>query len=205
MRRVIPVTVLSAALGAVVLGGCSTPVKAGAAAVVGDERVSASSIEATATSVREQAAEEELGELDGATLNRITVERAIRSLLTAELAEREGVSVSEGEVDDYLAEIEAAGQSEQLNIDALNNGVPSSELRGEVNDFLLRQKVGEELVEGTGPEVEQERGVAVSDAIVALAEEIRVSVSPRYGTWDAETISILPGDNDLSRLPSGSP
>jgi hypothetical protein len=205
MRRVIPATVLSAVLGSVVVSGCSTPVKAGAAAVVGDERVSTSSVEATATSVREQAAEEELGELDGATLNRITVERAIRSLLTAELAEREGVTVSEGEVNDYLAEIEAAGQSEQLNVDALNNGVPSTELRGEVRDFLLRQKVGEELVDGSGPEVEQERGVAVSDALVALAEEIRVSVSPRYGTWDAQTVSILPGEGDLSRLPSESP
>ena len=205
MRRLVPVTVLSTVLCVVVLSGCSTPVKAGAAAVVGDERVPTSSVEATTTSVREQAQEEDLGELDGATLNRITVERAIRSLLTAELAEREGVSVTEGEVDDYLAEIEAAGQSEQLNVDALNNGVPSSELRGEVHDFLLRQKVGEELVEGTGPEVEQERGAAVSEAFVALAEEIGVSVSPRYGTWDAQTVSILPGEGDLSRQPSGSP
>lgn len=205
MRRVIPVTVLSTVLGAVVMSGCSTPVKAGAAAVVGDERVSTSSVEETATSVRVQAEDEELGELDGATLNRITVERAIRSLLTAELAEREGVTVSEGEIDDYIAEIEAAGQSEQLNIDALNNGVPSNELRNEIRDFLLRQKVGEELVDGSGPEVEQERGAAVSDAFMALAEEIRVSVSPRYGTWDAETVSILPGENDLSRPPSGSP
>lgn len=205
MRRVIPVTVLSTVLGAVVMSGCSTPVKAGAAAVVGDERVSTSSVEETATSVRVQAEDEELGELDGATLNRITVERAIRSLLTAELAEREGVTVSEGEIDDYIAEIEAAGQSEQLNIDALNNGVPSNELRNEIRDFLLRQKVGEELVDGSGPEVEQERGAAVSDAFMALAEEIPVSVSPRYGTWDAETVSILPGENDLSRPPSGSP
>ncbi len=205
MRRVIPVTVLSTVLGAVVMSGCSTPVKAGAAAVVGDERVSTSSVEETATSVRVQAEDEELGELDGATLNRITVERAIRSLLTAELAEREGVTVSEGEIDDYIAEIEAAGQSEQLNIDALNNGVPSNELRNEIRDFLLRQKVGEELVDGSGPEVEQERGAAVSDAFMALAEEIRVSVSPRYGTWDAETVSILPGENDLSRPPSESP
>ncbi len=53
MRRVVPVTVLSTVLCAVVLSGCATPVKAGAAAVVGDERVSTSSVEATTTSVRE--------------------------------------------------------------------------------------------------------------------------------------------------------
>ena len=203
MRRVVPVTVLSTVLCAVVLSGCATPVKAGAAAVVGDERVPTSSVEATTTSVREQAQEEDLGELDGATLNRITVERAIRSLLTAELAEREGVSVTEGEVDDYLARSCAGRVSSSTSTH--EHGVPSTELRGEVRDFLLRQKVGEELVEGTGPEVEQERGAAVSEAFVALAEEIGVSVSPRYGTWDAQTVSILPGEGDLSRLPSGSP
>ena len=203
MRRTASVMVL-AVLAGLVASACATPVKAGAAAIVGDQRVTTSSVEATSTSVQEQAEAEDLGELDGATLNRITVERAIRSLLTAELAEREGVTVSQGEVDDYLAQIDDEGQTEQLTLDALNNGVPSNEIRDEVHDFLLRQKVGEELVSGTGPEAEQERLAAINDAMIALAEETNVSVSPRYGTWDAETISVLPPEDDLSRLPSGS-
>jgi parvulin-like peptidyl-prolyl isomerase len=203
MRRTASVMVL-AVLAGLVASACATPVKAGAAAIVGDQRVTTSSVEATSTSVQEQAEAEDLGELDGATLNRITVERAIRSLLTAELAEREGVTVSQGEVDDYLAQIDDEGQTDQLTLDALNNGVPSNEIRDEVHDFLLRQKVGEELVSGTGPEAEQERLAAINDAMIALAEETNVSVSPRYGTWDAETISVLPPEDDLSRLPSGS-
>jgi SurA N-terminal domain len=204
LRRTGPVVALLGVLSGLLVSGCATPVKAGAAAIVGDQRVTTASIEATSTSVQEQAEAEDLGELDGATLNRITVERAIRSLLTAELAEREGVTVSQGEVDDYLAAIDDEGQTEQLTVDALNQGVPSNELRDEVHDFLLRQKVGEELVSGSGPEAEQERLAAVNEAIIALAEEINVSVSPRYGTWDAETVSVVPSEDDLSRLPSGS-
>lgn len=204
MRRTGPVVAVLGVLSGLLVSGCATPVKAGSAAIVGDQRVTTASVEETSSSVQVQAEAEDLGELDGATLNRITVERAIRSLLTAELAEREGVTVSQGEVDDYLAAIDDEGQTEQLTLDALNNGVPSNELPDEVHDFLLRQKLGEELVSGSGPEAQQERLAAVNDALIALAEEINVSVSPRYGTWDAETSSVLPSEDDLSRLPSGS-
>jgi SurA N-terminal domain len=203
MRRT-GVVGLLAVLGILALAGCSTPVKAGAAAIVGDERIPTSAVQETASSVRTQAEEEDLGELDGATLNRITVERQIRSLLTAELAEREGVTVSDGEVEAYLAEIDAAGQSEQLVVDALNNGVPRDELQNEVRNFLLRQKVGEELVPGSGPEAEQERIAAVNQALISLANEVYISVNPRFGTWDAETVSVVPLEDDLSRLPAGA-
>ena len=101
--------------------------------------------------------------------------------------------MSQGEVEAYLAEIDDAGQTDQLVVDALNNGVPRDELSGEVRDFLLRQKIGEELVPGSDPEAEQERIAAVSDALTTLAAETYISVNPRYGTWDAETVSVMRG------------
>lgn len=51
----------------------------------------------------------------------------------------------------------------------------------------------------------QARGKALSDYLGKLADGLKISVSPRFGKWDAKTHSVAAKDDDLSTPEGGSP
>lgn len=48
----------------------------------------------------------------------------------------------------------------------------------------------------------QQRDKALSDYLAKTAKRLKVSVNPRYGTWDAASHTVVPGKDELS-TPSG--
>lgn len=197
--RGLPVVLVAVVL---LVSGCGTT-RSGAAAIVGDQRITTSQLTTTADEVeRERAAGSKRSpasaQPDRAATNRRTLSAEITSVLFQELARREGVTLSKGELDRFYQQIDKSQGLASLQAQALQADVPKEDIDRDVRVFLLRAKIGEQLVPGTGQQVEQQRSTALNAAVSKLSRQLGVTVSPRFGRWDAKTASVLPPEDGLA-------
>jgi len=175
------------------LAGCGGPSLAGAAAVVGGERITTAELRASVERVLSDQRAAGGGVSAGAEVQRSVLGRAIVSRTIDAAARREGVSVTDGEVTSWIEDLRAARGGEE-GVDALlvENDIARLELpriaRDNVTFGKLVDKLGEERINGYLQDVSRDLGVRVN---------------PRYGRWDAAQIGVVPGDSTLSR-PAGS-
>ena len=175
------------------------PAKAGAAAVVGSNRISERTVSDTAQAVYKVQGTEQIPQ---AELNREIVRRMVTAQLVEELAKREDVTVTQGEVDDLIQQA-IQGSTRQALTDQLAQqaGVAPAEVNAYARNFLLRQKLDEKFGNGNA----DQGHAAVTAKLGALSKEVGTEVSPRYGTWDAGSASVKPPTDDLSKPASPSP
>jgi hypothetical protein len=200
--RVRATAVAAAALAAVLLSGCASSL-AGSATVVGGVAVSDRDIAVAVDELLAQVAGVEGAQpIDEATATRVTVERYTRSLLFAEAAAREGITVTQAEVDEIVAQtVEGQFGGDRVafeNALATQQAVPASEVGEFARDFVLRTKVVEKVAPTGDTEV-------ISEYLVRLSDEIGVEVSPRFGTWDAANVSVGAVPDDLSTPAPAAP
>jgi hypothetical protein len=187
----------SVAAAALLLSACSNQ-QPGAAATLGDTRISEQTLSAEvqavlvakgqpATSVDEALPPDMLSRL-------ITIE------LVDRLAAREGVVVTQGQIDEQLANYEGqAGDQAAVEKLFIEQGVAPSQIESIVKLNTQAQELG--IVLAPNGSAEEQRQ-AVVDAVIALSAELDTTVSPRFGTWDAATISVGPTPDDLSAPPA---
>jgi SurA N-terminal domain len=180
------------------LAACNTE-QIGAAAVVGNERITVAELQ---EQVRELA--ESLPDGTGATGDQSVaqheiLQRMIRSELIAAVARDEGVEVSEAEVDAFIEE-QIRPQAPDGDLDPLlaQNNLTEDSLRTSVRDQL----VATELIEQLGGEQE------LIERLTEKADELGVAVSPRYGTWDGIVLeqssgSISTPESAPAQTPAG--
>lgn len=183
----------AAVMVAVVTSGCGSAVP-GAAAVVGDERIS----------------ERELGErveqvlraqgrpVDSASeaLVVTTLDRMITTSLVEQFASREGVEVTQGELDAVVANYaEGSGGREAFEELLLQEDLAAEGIDDLFRVNILAQKLGMELDPAGSPEAQT---LAVLNAVSAFSADIGTRVSPRYGTWDPSELTIGAVPDDLS-------
>jgi hypothetical protein len=193
--RVRATAAAAVALAAVLLSGCAST-QAGAATVVGGVAVSDREVAESVEELLAQVAGVEGAEpLDEATATRVTVERYTRELLFAEGAAREGVTVTQAEVDDIIAQtVEGQFGGDRAAFEAAlatQQAVPASEVATFARDFVLRSKLVEKLSPSGDTEV-------ISAYLEQLSADVGVEVSPRFGTWDPANVSLGPVPDDLS-------
>ena len=179
------------------IAGCG-PELAGSAAVVGDDRVTDTQLADQVTVVTTA-----LGIQSSAKANQVVLDRLIRAELYNELAARNGIDVTDGEVTKFLNETAAqVGGQQALNAQLLQSGVPESEVFGFAQTFLTQKALAEKLAPGKS---QQEQGVILGAAVIALSKELDTRVSPRFGTWDSDRLSVGAPPNDLSEpLPTSN-
>ncbi len=194
MRR----TAVALGAGVLVLAGCSSTgsgqsvvPNSGQAAVSEAFRVSQQEIADDVSLVLEG-----LGQPPGeppAGLASVTTERIVLYRLIDSYAEANGIEVTRTEAEQGLEELAAAnGGQDALREAALGAGIPVEALERTVRTNLL--------VTGIGAGIDPSGDVAaqVEAARVALSEyseSIDVAVAPRYGTWDDQTLAIIPGSS----------
>ena len=141
---------VSAGLALLLLTGCgSGAVKPGAAAVVGDERIPVETLtDVVERGLSDPQAAEQLGQ-DRAGYQRQALGQLINREVLKVAAEREGVTVDEGEVDAQLEELATAqpGGREALEAQAAQNGIAAQDIPLLVRDALLQQALGDKLTE----------------------------------------------------------
>ena len=194
MRR----TVVALGAGVLVLAGCSSTgsgqsvvLNSGQAAVSDAFRVTqqeiADDVGLVLLGLGQPPGEPPAG-LAGATTERVLLYRLVDSF-----AEANGVDVTRTQVEQGLEELAAAnGGQEGLNEAALSAGIPVEALERTIRLNLL--------VTGIGAGINPSGDIAaqLESARVALSEyseSIDVAVAPRYGTWDDQTLAIIPGSS----------
>lgn len=187
-------TVAAAALiVAVVASGCGS-VAPGAAAVVGDERISERELTEHVQAVLR--AQGRPVDSSAESIVDTTLNQLVTASLVEQYSEQEGIEVDQGEIDAAVVSVVAAsGGQEALEQSLLQQDLAPDQLEALLRVNLLVQKIGQALDPAGTPESQSS---AVFSAIVAFSEEVGTRINPRYGTWDAMNLGVGPAADDLS-------
>lgn len=184
--------------------GCSAPLQsARSAATVGQIALPTSSLLASAQQVQERVVQAGAPQPAGLAVNRALISTWIEEQLTALLAEQARVSVSNAQVEAKLREVaQRNGLSVEKFADAYavqeGTWILPSALRDYTRTFLLQQKISRVLAPQGGPAAQS---TALATALARESLRQRVTVSPRYGRWDAQSLQLVAAPELLS-LPS---
>lgn len=182
------------ALAGLLLAACGGAVAAGSAAVLGDERIPTSEVSAQLTELN--TARGLPADAANAEATTSIIQRLVVTNLVDQAAERLGVTVSDGAVDAELLALEAnAGGREALDDALLQSNIPPSQAVAQIRLSLLVREMG--LVLDPAGDA-QTQNTAVFTYVVALSDELDVTISPRFGTWDSSQLSLGPVPDDLS-------
>ena len=126
------------------LAGCTT--SPGAAAIVGSQRISAQTLQATVNrALADPAAQQQLGQDRGAFV-RSELSRLITNVIVARVAADQHVTVTNSDIDHELDTLaQQAGGRQQLIQAASGSGVPQQDLRTFIRYFVMQQKIGDAL------------------------------------------------------------
>jgi hypothetical protein len=210
---------VAAVVAAGTLAGCGGgPLKVGAAALVGDDRISTSTLDQTvqdwqkefrnddiANQMRsdpsnptQQAASDQLSDSDMRDALTVLVNMRVGD----EVAHRDGINVTGTQVDQVIAALDRQGGAASAT---LASGLPKRYTR----DFarflavkaLLVQKYGSDG-NPQNPQTMIARQRADAD-FVKTAESMKIKVNPRYGSFDRTKVAIDPVKYSLSATESG--
>ncbi len=134
-------------LALLLLTACGdTPVRAGAAATVGDTRITTTQLsDVVNRALADPQALQQLG-TDKTAFQRQALSRLINHGLLVESARREGVRITPGQVDARLAEFEVqAGGPQMLVQQAAQNGIAEPDLKPFIRDLVLGDALGDAL------------------------------------------------------------
>ncbi len=216
LSRLIKVSALVLGAGLVV-AGCS-PVKLGAAAVVGDQRITVATLDNEVTNLSRNAKlYPGVVQLTPAQETQETLTWLVRFKINDALARQAGITVSTTQAEKALNEIyNAAAASAKaqgitnVSIDLIltANGIPTN-LRGEVgryqaiDDQFLLQANG-----GKAPATQAE-DTAVTDQLnkarCVAAKQLNIQVNPQYGRLDYSQYSIVASSPTVTRSAGPAP
>ena len=154
----LPIAATASLVLVTALAGCDT--SPGAAAVVGNDRISAVTLQQTVDrALKDPAAQQQLGQ-DRAGFVRSELSRLITNVIVARAAADLHITVSNSDVDQELDTLaQQTGGRQQLIQAASASGVPEPDLRTFVRYFVMQQKLGDALASG----------ISVSDADLQAA------------------------------------
>jgi hypothetical protein len=188
------------------------PVKAGSAAIVGSSSLSETDVNAQAQEVLAAVTKggASAATLDLAQVNQHIVGNWVQGELIARIATRLNISVSQGDVDRFLANLVTKSGQTRSQIEAsaaAQGGIAPSQLDAVATTLLLGQQIEKQLLP-SGTSTEQ--GAALVKELDSEATRAGLEINPRYGAWDAAhgTVGAAP---DLSATvppsvsPTGSP
>ena len=173
----------------VALTGCGT-LKAGSAAIVGDEQLSQADVTDATEELDAELAESGIESAVPATeVPLYIVATWVDATLVESLAAQEDVSVTPGELDDAVA-----GFDEEVRRQLIaERALPPSQFERAVRAFLLQQKLAVQLAPDADPEGQS---AALRAAMAETADDLGVSVNPRFGTWNAAIPGVEPRAED---------
>lgn len=202
VRRPIRRLLVAAGLAAAVVGlSACNPAEAGSAAVVGPTRVTEATVMQDAKEVLAQIQAQNAPAPSTDVLLRELVQRQVDIRLYNEAARREGITVTQGQVEALITQAGGRTNVENSFATADQQWVPASGVDDAARVYLIQQALVEKLAPGQST---TEQAAALQKYLSDLSKEIGVSVSSRYGSWDAAKVAVVAPVNDLSS-PAASP
>ncbi|MBG0826282.1 SurA N-terminal domain-containing protein [Planomonospora sp. ID67723] len=175
VRVILAVVAAGAALTA-----CS-PSQAGAAAIVGDRRISTSELNADVREYEKAMSEAGVSRgqlrLPGSIPQAVLGNKIFISQID-QIGARSGITVTAAEVEALIAQVLQQQQGATVDQLALNNAVPPSELNALVRASLIQQKLMAKYGAGQDEASQQAAGQKLAAEVQKIAPVTR---SPRYG------------------------
>ncbi|MEU4545402.1 SurA N-terminal domain-containing protein [Nonomuraea dietziae] len=175
----IRMAVAVAALG-VAVSACSSPVQAGSAAVIGNERISASDLNTNVKQLEGALAKAQIPQSQlGLPVTQYALLQMVNVAQFRQLASKAGTKVTDGEIDQLIA---SQGGLAALEKQTLAQGVPPAYTREWLGTSIAINKMMQQYGGGTD-EAARQRG---QQKLIEQAAAIKVTYSPRYGTFDPQ-------------------
>lgn len=181
--------VIGVLLSFALLSGCATINQAGAAAIVGDNRLSVTELDALASEIFGllKGTESE-GVNDPADINRVIIRFYVLAEIAKKMADDLDVAATEDEVQAELdLQIATLGSENVLNFTAASSGVAPSFLYDYFESIVNLDKSAIKLGGGNA-----DAGLEIAIGVLAGIADEFVDISPRYGAWSPETIDVTP-------------
>ena len=207
------------ALGAVGLGVCAliaacSPVKAGAAATVGSQRITVASLDSQVSSLQTATKSSGTAGLPTTEQPQAVLTWLVRFAIMDQLAADNGISVTPAQVQTGLSDIQSeaassASEDGYTNAEALflGNGL-SPQMLPALGRWVAQEDAYQLKVNGGKAASTTAQGNAVTakynKAECQAAKTLNIQVSPQFGRFDYSTYTIVPAANVLS-APAGTP
>jgi hypothetical protein len=199
MKSVRRVGLLAAALALPVLAltACN-PMEPGAAAVVGDTRITEQELAQQVEAILQ--AQGRPVDASDADLTVSTLSRMVTTELVEQAAAQAGVSITRGQIDsalgDYLAQ---AGSQAEVDRIFIEGGIAPSQIEAIVLLNLRAQALGQMLLPDAEPRAQ---GAALLRELGQFSIEQGTVVSPRYGAWNPVALQVGPQEDPLAVPPA---
>jgi hypothetical protein len=209
-----------AALGAVGLGACAllaacSPVKMGAAAIVGDQRITTSSLDTQVSNLQDAAKPYGAAlPLPAADMPQAVLSWLIRFSIMDQATASAGVSVTAADVQAGVASIQAqavsaAGQEGlKSGKEALLAAGISPQMLDEIGRYQAQLTAYAKQVNGGKIPSTAAENTIVNDALTKAqcnaAKSLNIQVNPQFGRMDYAQYAVVAAPNTLSQ-PAGKP
>lgn len=189
---------------ALLLTGCS---QVGAAATVGDTKITQATVQGSIDSILAERAKVDVAQMQletGEALNRSQLRFHLLSKLLRALGEELKIEVTKAEIDTRRASIlEQVGGKESLPSALVSAGIAPEDLDTYIEAISFSEKISQALV--AAGVTEDQVGTEIQKLVVAKSKEIGVTVNPRYGKWNPDSADIEASDPASSAVtPSGN-
>jgi hypothetical protein len=172
--------------------------RAGAAAVVGSDRIEISSLHGMTVRGTNTASLQTFGSAEALQRRELTL--LVRRDLIASLAKQMGISVSPGQVGAVEHNFASqAGSQSAFEQQAEQSGVAVRDLPGVLRDEALGEAISAKLTSDA-----TKADALYAQALQKEAARVGVHISPRFGKWDQSTVAVIAAPDDLSTPPKGS-
>ena len=178
---------VAVAAAALLLAGCSLTEKAGAAVVVGTERMSSSELAAEYQSVLDALPADSQGLGSPTQVNRTILQSYVYSVIVNAIGVEYGVVATDAQVAAERATLEKNYGKDGLLEVAAQGAIAPSAIDRTLRTSLTYRYVAEKLVPGGTTE---EQDAAIGPKLIEFAKKLGVEIAPRYGQWNAENIVV---------------
>ena len=192
------------AVAALLLTGCS---QVGAAATFGDTKITQATVQGSIDSILAERAKVDTTQMQletGEVLNRSQLRFHLFSAILRAVGEELKLEVTKAEIDTRRASIlEQIGGVESLPSALVNAGIAPEDLDKYIEALSFSDKISQALV--ASGVTEDQISAEIQKIIAAKANELGVTVNPRYGKWDPTVADIVENDPASSAVtPSGN-
>jgi hypothetical protein len=212
---------VGALAAAAVLTACGGPLKMGAAATIGDRRITIAQLDSTVARWQEEFARNPRAGMlqqqaqqqnqripfDPDSPKRSALYQLIDFRIWTEVARRQGIAVTQGQIDGFLASL---GGRANVAPSVLANAVPLSHtddlVRSALTQQVLLQRFGvrPDPQGQIDPNTQQRALQQLEAAYIGATRQMKIVINPRYGTFDPQRVTLNPVAYGLSKTEPGT-
>ncbi|MBO3750754.1 SurA N-terminal domain-containing protein [Streptosporangiaceae bacterium NEAU-GS5] len=183
-KKSIRVLLVAVAAGAALVG-CG-PVHAGAAAIVGQERITSDRLDADVRSYQQYLTSHKINTANmqlAGSVPQVILQQIMFEVQTDQYATSKGITVTPGEIDAVLTQVaQGQGGMQQLEQVAVQSGITPARLPDAIKALVQRNKLLQQMGAGQDQAAQQ---AAAAKLAQEMDKVIPLRVNPRYGQFDA--------------------